>query len=407
MIFSMQFRFKILLVAIVIILANTDTILNAQKSKKTKKQLQSEQRKIEKKIGYTKKLLNETKSKKKSSLNQLSLLNKQVKERKNLINSYNNEIKLIDNQIKFNTENISSLQENLVDLKKEYSELIYQSYKSRNHYDQWMFLFASKDFYQAMRRMRYLKEYNAYRRQKAEQIISTQQKLKHEIASLEKQKAERLGLLINKENEAKELENDKKEKQSTLTKLQQKENDLQRKLRKQNKEWNKLNKEIQRLIEEEINRKDKNNNKLPMSPAEVQLSKDFIANVGKLPWPTKRGQITSHYGKHNHPQLHVVIDNKGVDFRCEQGAVIRSVFNGTVVKVLKLPQYKAVLIKHGNYYTVYNKMSDVFVKAGDKVTTKQNIGTVWTDKESGESVLHFELRKQINPLNPEKWLIGR
>jgi septal ring factor EnvC (AmiA/AmiB activator) len=405
----MQFRNKILALTIIISIIGFNSFMIAQKksNKKTKSQLQYQQRKIERKINYTKKLLNETKSRKRSSLNQLSLLNKQVKERKNLINSYNNEIKLIDNQVIFNKENINNLQKSLEELKKEYAELIYQSYKSRSHYDQWMFLFASKDFYQAMRRMRYLKEYNAYRRQKAQQIVATQQNLKLEIGSLEKQKAERLGLLINKENEAKELEKDKRQKQKTLAELQQKEKDLKKKLKKQNDEWNKLNKEIQRLIEEEINRKDKNNKKLPMSPAEVQLSKDFIANVGKLPWPTQRGSITSHYGKYSHPQLHVIIDNKGVDFRCEQGAIIRSVFDGTVVKVLKLPQYKAVLIKHGDYYTVYNKMNDVFVKAGDKVTTKQKIGTVWTDKESGESVLHFELRKQMYPQNPEKWLIHR
>lgn len=402
----MHSRTKIIIFTILFAFISCNAIIYAQDSnKKTKAQLQSQQRKIENKINYTKKLINETKNQKRSSLNKLILLDKQVKERKNLINSYSNEIRLIDNQIAFKNKNITALQDNLVDLKKEYSELIYQSYKSRSHYDQWMFLFSSKDFYQAMRRMRYLKEYNSYRRQKAEQILKNQEYLKREIEALEKQKAERLGLLISKENETKELESDKKQKEKVLSQLQQKEKRLKTTLQQQNQEWNKLNKEIQRLIEAEINRKDKNNNKLPMSPAEVQLSKDFTSNVGKLPWPTERGQITSHYGKHNHPQLHVTIDNKGVDFRCEQGAVVRAVFNGTVVKVLKLPQYKAVLIKHGNYYTVYNKLNDVFVKENDKVTTKQNIGTVWTNKDSDESVLHFEIRKEINPINPETWLI--
>ncbi len=397
---------RLFIFVLFIALIGSYNVCFAQKSKKkTKAQLQYQRRKIEKKIGYTKKLLSETKSKKRYSLNQLSLLAKQVNERKKLINSYSNEIILIDNQIVFDNDNIKELNNKLANLKDEYAELIYQSYKSRSHYDQWMFLFSSSDFYQAMRRMRYLKEYNAYRRQKAEDIVATQRKLEQEIASLEKQKAERLGLLINKEKEASELEKDKKKKQLMLSKLQQREDDLKKKLRRQNREWNKLNREIQRLIEEEINRKDKNNKKLPMSPAEVQLSKDFVANIGKLPWPTSRGQITSHYGKYNHPHLHVIIDNKGVDFRCEKGAIIRAVFSGTVVKVLKLPQYKAVLIKHGNYYTVYDKLSETFVKAGDKVTTKQNIGTVWTDRESGESILHFEVRKQITPQNPERWLI--
>lgn len=402
----MHSKIQILILIVLLSFSGFNTTVYAQDSTNKKKaQLKTQQRNIEKKINYTKKLLDETKNQKQISLNQLNLLNRQVKERKNLINSYSNEINLIDNQIAFNNQSIKELQDNLINLKAEYSDLIYQSYKSRSHYDQWMFLFSSDDFYQAMRRMRYLKEYNSYRRQKAEQIVTNQQKLKLEIESLEKQKAERLGLLINKENETKELESDKNKKKKVLTQLQQKENDLKNKLKKQNDEWNKLNKEIQRIIEEEINRKDKNNNKLPMSPAEVQLSKDFTANVGKLPWPMERGQIVSHFGKQNHPQLHVTIDNKGVDFRVEQGAIVRAVFNGTVWKVFKLPQYNAVLVKHGNYFTVYSKMKEVFVKEGDVIATKQNIGTVWTNKETSESVLHFEIWKEIDLINPEKWLI--
>jgi len=402
------FRSNILIISIILSITFLAGNSYAQRKKyKTKAQLQSQQRKIARKINYTKKLLDETKSKKKASLNQLTLIQKQVHERGKLINSYSNEIKLIDKQVVDNKLKIQLLKNNLQSLKKEYAQLIYQSYKSRNHYNQWMFLFASKDFYQAMRRMRYLKEYNAYRRQKAEDIENTEGQLKEEIDILKKQKAERLNLLISKENEKKELENNKKQKQRILSQLQQKENDLKKKLQQQQREWNKLNRKIQRLIEAELNKKDKNNKRLPMSPAEVQLSKDFVANIGKLPWPIQRGTVTSHYGKHKHAKLNLVIDNKGVDFRCEQGAVVRAVFNGTVVKILHLPQYKAVLIKHGKYFTVYNKMDQVFVQKGEKVTTKQKLGTVWTDKGSGESVLHFELRNQITPQNPERWLIKR
>ena len=400
----MHIRFKFLVIVLVLSIISYIPPLYAQKKKQTKTQLQSQQKKIERNIKYTKRLLSETKNKKRTSLNQLSLIQKQVKDRKNLINSYSNEIKLIDNQIRFDKENIKQLQAELITLKKEYANLIYQSYKSRSNYDQWMFLFASKDFYQAMRRMRYLKEYNAYRRQKAQAIEQTQLELKQDIESLEKQKNERLGLLISKESETQELEKDRLQKRSIINNLQQKEKDLRGKLQKQQKEWNKLNKEIQKIIEKEINPK---GNRPPLSPAEVQLSKDFISNIGKLPWPTKRGNITSHFGKHNHPQLHITINNKGVDFSCEKGATISAVFDGEVVKVLQLPRYKAVLIKHGEYFTVYNKLQQVFVTEGEMVKTNQNLGVVWTDSESGESVLHFELLKQINYQNPEKWLIRR
>ena len=403
----MRISFKILIISIFISLIGLNSPIYAQKNKVTKKQLQSKQRRLEKNINYTKKLLNETKHKKKSSLNQLNLLQQQVKERKRLINAYSNEIVLIDNQIKLDKESIENLKKELKQLKKEYANLIYQSYKSRSQYDQWMFIIASKDFYQAMRRIRYLKEYNTYRRSKATEIFLTQQKIENEIEDYKKQKDERLGLLITKENETQELEKDRSKKRSLLNRLQQKEKDLRKQLLQQQKEWNKLNRKLQKIIEEEMRKNSKSKNRLPMTPAEVQLSKDFVSNIGKLPWPMKRGAIISHFGKHNHPQLHVTIDNKGVDFQCEQSTIARAVFAGKVARIIQMAKYKAVLVKHGDYFTVYNKLDQVFVKEGDMLTTKQKIGVVMTDKESGETVLHFELWKQLQPQNPEKWIIKR
>jgi len=403
----MRINIKILIISILIGLLGLNSPIYAQKKKTTKKQLQSKQRRIERNISYTKKLLNETKNKKKLSVNQLNLLQRQVKERKRLINAYGNEIVLIDNQIKLDKASIENLKLELVQLKKEYANLIYQSYKSRSQYDQWMFIIASKDFYQAMRRARYLKEYNTYRRDKANEIFLMQQKIENEIEDYKKQKDERLGLLITKENETQELEKDRQKKRIFLNKLQQKEKDLRKQLQQQQKEWNKLNKKIQQIIEAEMRKNSKGKNRLPMTPAEVQLSKDFVSNIGKLPWPMKRGAIISHFGKHNHPQLHVTIDNKGVDFQCEQSTIARAVFAGKVARIIQMAKYKAVLVKHGDYFTVYNKLGQVFVKEGDMLTTKQKIGVVMTDKESGETVLHFELWKQLHPQNPEKWIIKR
>jgi septal ring factor EnvC (AmiA/AmiB activator) len=403
----MRINIRILIISILIGLLGLNSPTYAQKKNTTKKQLQSKQRRIERNISYTKKLLNETKNKKKLSVNQLKLLQRQVKERKRLINAYSNEIILIDNQIKLDKASIENLKLELVQLKKEYANLIYQSYKSRSQYDQWMFIIASKDFYQAMRRIRYLKEYNMYRRDKANEIFLMQQKIENEIEDYQKQKDERLGLLITKENETQELEKDRQKKKILLNKLQQKEKDLRNQLQQQQKEWNKLNKKIQEIIEAEMRKNSKGKNRLPMTPAEVQLSKDFVSNIGKLPWPMKRGAIISHFGKHNHPQLHVTIDNKGVDFQCEQSTIARAVFAGKVARIIQMAKYKAVLVKHGDYFTVYNKLGQVFVKEGDMLTTKQNIGVVMTDKESGETVLHFELWKQLQPQNPEKWIIKR
>jgi len=377
-------------------------------AQKKKTQLKAKQRKIEKKISYTKKLLNETKNKKASTLTEYNLLKSQVHDRKLLIRSYNSEVQMIDAQIKENRQFISQLNNDLQNLKEEYAALIYQSYKARNSYDQWMFLFASKDFYQAYRRIKYLKEYNEYRRDKANEIQEMTRLLKDEVQELEKKKDERLGVLIVKEQETRSLEDDSRKKQKIVQDLKSQERSLKRKLRKQQREWKKMDKEIQRLIELELRKNSKGKGRLPLTPAEQKLSKSFATNAGKLPWPSERGIITSRYGVHAHEQLNnVQVNNKGIDIRCEKGTFARAVFSGKVVNVIQLPRFYAILIKHGDYYTIYNKLSVVYVSKGDMVTTKQRLGTVWTNPENNETVLSFELRKLTKPQNPEKWLLPR
>jgi len=381
----------------------------SQTKKKTKKQLQAQQKRITRKLRYTKQLLKETKNKKKSSLNELSLLSNQVKERKRLINSYGSEINLIDHQIKNNTEDIIKLKSDLKDLKEEYAQLIYQSYKSRDNFDQWMFLFASKDFYQAMRRMRYLKEYNEYRRQKAKEIQETTTLLQEEVRGLKLQKEERLGVLISKELETQELEKDRTQKRIAVTKLQREEKNLRKQLRKQQKEWNSLSRKIQKIIEAELSKESPNGKRIPLSPAEVALNNSFASNIGKLPWPTKRAHIVSKFGKHQHPDMPgIIVNNNGVDFRCEKGSIVKSVFEGKVTKIFVMPRYyKVIMVKHGNYFTIYSNIKDVFVQVGDIVKLNQKLGTVWTDPNTEETILHFELRKQKVPQNPQKWMLRR
>ncbi|MCK5846635.1 MAG: peptidoglycan DD-metalloendopeptidase family protein [Bacteroidales bacterium] len=379
----------------------------SQNKKKTKKQLQSQQKSITKKINYTKHLLKETKNKKLSSLNELSLLHMQVNERKQLIRSYGNEISLIDNQIKTNQDDIMRLERDLKLLKKEYAQLIYQSYKSRDNFDQWMFLFASKDFYQAMRRMRYLREYNEYRRLKATEIEQTKISLQEEIALLEEQKDERLGVLVSKETETRELENDRLRKQRTINNLKKEEKNIRKQLQQQQREWNTLSKKIQKIIEDELNKTSPDGNKIPLTPAEVALGESFVSNAGKLPWPTTRANIISKYGKHRHPDMPgIIVNNSGTDFRCEKGTTVKAVFEGKVTKIFVMPRYyKVIMVKHGAYLTVYSNIKDVFVQEGQMVKLKEKLGTVWTDPNSGETILHFELRKGAVPQNPSKWLL--
>jgi len=372
-----------------------------------KKKLERSKVKLEGKISYTKKLLNETKHQKKASLNDLSLLNNQIRNRKELVAVYGREIKQADLEIATIKSDINTLQADLKKLKKEYGNLIYQSYKSRSQTDQWMYIFASKDFYQAYSRIKYLQEVNEYRREKVAQILVKEKKLKERIKNLEVLKESRLQLLISKEAEADALLGDKGEKQKKINSIVKKEKELNRRLAQQRREWRKLNNKIKEIIAAKMK---KNNTgkpgRLPLTPEEKRLSTSFAANKGKLPWPLNRGQITSRFGKHPHPNLHVTVDNKGVDIRCEKGAMARAVFTGKVVSILSLPRYSAVLIQHGNYFTVYSNLVEIYVSEGEMVKTKQQIGLVGTDKESGETILHFELWSSTNnaPQNPERWI---
>jgi len=377
-------------------------------AQKKKNQLKAKQRKIEKKISYTKKLLGETKNKKKTTLTEYKLLQKQVNDRKMLIHTYNSEVEMLEVQIKEKRQNINQLNEELLNLKEEYAALIYQSYKSRNTYDQWMFLFASEDFYQAVRRLKYLQDFNEYRRSKAEEIATTTRELEDKIQELEKKKDERLGVLIVKEQETQSLEKDSREKAKVVQELKLQERKLMQDLKKQKNDWRKLDKEIQRLIDLELSKNNSGKGRLPLTPSEQKLADSFAANKGKLPWPSKRGVIVSKYGVHAHDQLiNVQVNNRGIDIRCEKSSSARAVFRGKVVRVIKLPQYYAVLVSHGNYFTIYSRLSSVVVKKDDMLETKQRIGTVWTNTENGETVLSFEVRKSKDTQNPEKWLSPR
>jgi len=404
------FNFGIIVVGLLIFGLTCSNTGYSQNNSKDKKALEQQRKGLEKQIGVTKKLIDQTSTKKSKTINQLSLLQKQVNERKQLIQVYGSELQQIEQQMVQTRQQIADEQAKMKLLKKEYSDLIYQSYKARSHTDQWMFIFASEDFYQAMRRVQYLKEYNMYRRKKADEIAKLQLSLQDQMLQLENQKAQRLGLMTQKEAEAKKLERDSEQTRKTISQLQGQEKELRGQLKQQQQEYSKLNREIQRLIEAEVKKTTKKNESgktLPASPAEMQLNKDFTSNKGRLPWPVKSATIVSEFGLRNHPELHLMIDNKGIDFQTEKGAQALAVFEGIVVKVIQLPRYKAVLVRHGNYYTVYDRLSQVFVTTDQKINTRQAIGVIWTDPDTDETILHFELRNQVEPQNPHGWILRR
>lgn len=383
-------------------------------SQDKKSQLQAKKAKIEEDITYTNKLLSETKKTKQASLNQLVLLNKKITKRQELINAINGEIQNIDKKIKQTNDTIVDLTETIKRLKEEYGKMIYYAQKNKSSYSRLMFIFSAESFNQAYQRIKYFQQYSSYRKNQVRVIKETQAILAEKVTELQKHKQEKVSLKSMEETEKQKLSVEKNEQDKTVRQLTQKEKELLKKLRESEKAAKKLQKAIEDLIAEELRKareeakktgtKPTPENAFGLTPSEMKLSSGFAGNKGTLPWPTERGFISANFGEHPHPVLkNIKTKNNGIDISTQEGSEARAVFEGVVTSIMQLPTYNnVVIIKHGEFLTVYSNLSQVYVKKGDKVTTKQRIGKIETDE--GKTKLHFELWKGKVLQNPEAWI---
>lgn len=365
-------------------------ILNGQ----DKDALQKQRNDLSSKIKLTKALIESTELKQKDSEQELALLNKQASYRNQLIQSYSTEVKNYDRKIQQNLKEAEGLQKELSDLKAEYAHLIQQAYKNRDSYDKLMFIFSASSFNQAYKRIKFVQQYTGYRQKQAEIIKVKAADINEMNAQLEQLKIEKQAVIADKQKEHQDLLKNIGESQQVLTSLQQNEKELKSQLKKHEKQRQKLNKAIDRIIAEEIKRsKKKNKGTYALTPEAKELSNKFSKNKGKLPWPTEKGIITGTFGVHNHPVLPgIKIENNGIDITTEEGAGVRTVFEGVVSAILDFQHVgKAVIINHGSYRTVYSNLNEVFVEQDQKVDTKQLIGTVLTNHQSGKTEAHFEI----------------
>ena len=403
----------------------------AQKTKgKTKKQLQSEINSLQKEISTANQLLKKTKKDKEMTLNEVNLLDKKIKQREKLINSYNEQIAVLDEEIKSGKSNIKSLNLDLSKLQKEYAKMIVFANKNRSHYDRLGFIFASKDFNQAFRRLRYIREFSEARKAKMNQIAAIERQISSEVEAHQQTRMQQDSLLKDEKSQQNALQKEKKELNGQVAKLKKKEGSIQQDIKNKQQQAKKLQKAIDDIIAEEIRKANaeaerkrkeeakKNTSKgkttttapkekgMALTPAEKTLSTNFVNNKGKLPWPVERGVISSSYGKHTSVVSDkVTVTNNGIDIATTEGAQARAVFDGEVTSVTKLMgSNTVVIIRHGEYFTVYSNLENVTVKRGDKVKTKQNLGTVHTNKTENKTELHFELLKEQSRQNPANWL---
>ena len=413
----------------------------------TKKDLEKKKSQIQKEISVTNKLLDETKKNKKISLNQLVTLNQKIAMREELINTIGSEITYIDGEMTVTSNSIVTLQNDVRKLKAEYARMIYFASKNQNAYDRLMFIFSSDDFNQAFRRMKYFQQYSDYRKKQAMLIQTKEAELSGKLTDLEVKRGDQKTLLTSKEKEKTHLTVEKSEKEVVLASLQSREKQLKDDLRKKQNDADKLQRAIQKVIEDEIRKareeaelaakarakakkdKEKKNaanpkstppeketktpekenkitaNGMSLTPEAQKLSASFEANQARLPWPVAEGVITSSFGEHEHPILKgVKVKNNGIDIATKKGAQVRSVFEGEVSGVVSIPGAgKAIIIRHGDYLSVYSNLDDSFVQKGDKIKTKQYIGSVLTVDENKTEV-HFEIWKGSVTQNPAAWI---
>jgi septal ring factor EnvC (AmiA/AmiB activator) len=386
--------------------------LHAQKQ--TKKELEKKKQQLQKEIESTNQLLSETKKNKKLSLNQLVMLNKKIAAREELIATINREIGILNRQIKENNSAIDGLQNDLTKLKAEYAKMIYYAYKNQDSYSRLMFIFASNDFEQAYMRLKYLQQYSNYRHKQAEKILNTKIALNQKVQELQTKKSDQRVLLGSEISEKQNLTSEKVEKEQVFSGLQQEESKLKKDLEKKKKDAQKLQQAIQHVIEQELAKAQAQAAKehkakpqhLVLTPESQQLSNSFQNNKSKLPWPVAKGVISERFGVHPHPLMKDIdINNNGVDITTNSGAVARAVFDGEVKAVVNMPGAgQFVLLRHGEFLTIYSNLKDVYVKVGDKVNTKQSIGSVLLDEDDSKTVMHFEVWKGQTKLDPEDWL---
>jgi septal ring factor EnvC (AmiA/AmiB activator) len=381
--------------------------------RKTKREvLEARRIQLQKDKVYINALLSNVKKKEKNVLVELYDLDRKIKTSDELIDVISKESKELGNEIYLNQLEINQNKRDLEALKKDYAAMIYKSYKSKSQNSRIMFLLSSQNFFQAYKRFQYMKQYTSFRKTQGEQIQQKTVELQEMAETLKGKKELKQQLLDQKKEEQQAIENKKQQRQSLLSQVQEKENKYKKQIKQFLKEEKRIDKQIEKIIKDAIaasntksNTKSKSTS-FALTAEAKELASQFVANKGKLPWPVEKGYVTMYYGKQPHPIVKTAtIQSNGVRIVTDKGSKARAVFNGTVLAVqVTTGNKKAVLIQHGNYITVYKNLENVFVNKGDKVKTKQEIGTIFTDKVTGKTIIAFILSKNTTTEDPKSWI---
>lgn len=402
----MQVKFKsIFLVSTLFI----SVAISAQNAKR--ENLEARKNQIKKEIIYLDGLLSKTKKTEKNLLGEVKDLNVKISKREELITVISHESAELGNEIYLNQLEINKNQRNLEALKKDYAQMIFKSYKSKSQNSRIMFLLSSENFYQGYKRFQYMKQYSSFRKNQAEEIQQKTTKILALTDTLVSKKKQKQELLSEKQQEQIVIKKEKQEQEGLLSKVKDKENKYKRQISQFQKEERKIDAQIDKIIRDAIVASNKNTSKptsttFTLTAEAKELASKFTSNKGQLPWPVEKGIVSTYYGKQPHPVVKTAtIQSNGVRITTDSGSKARAVFEGTVLSVQVLGgNLKAVLIQHGDYITVYKNLESVFVNKGQKVKTKQEIGTIYTDKITGKTILGFVLSRNVTTENPASWI---
>ncbi|WP_432672422.1 murein hydrolase activator EnvC family protein [Flavobacterium sp. SM2513] len=397
-------------------------------SQTAQEKLEQRKEQIQKEIRAQEALLRSQDKKQKSLLTEIIQQREKIRLRESLIKTTEKQAKILKDEMYTNQLQINQLNRELKELKQDYAAMIIKSYKSRSEQSRAMFLLSSESFLQAYKRAQYMKQYASFRKSQGEEIEVKANKLLVLNTKLDGQKIEKQKLLKEQEQERIVLQQEKVEQEKLSSAIQKDKKKIAKEIKGKQQESKEIDRKIDKLIKEaiaEANRKaaaarkaanpnttaaetraTESSTKIVLTPEAKIISDNFKANKGRLPWPTPTGTITQRFGDQPHPDLsYLSVHSNGIEITTSTGTQARAVFDGEVYSILYVsPVQKAVMIQHGDFFTMYHNLSDVSVVKGQKVTRKQSLGTIRTSTETGRTILKFMITQNVSYTNPQSWL---
>lgn len=386
-------------------------IIQAQQTSKKQKELEAQRLRLKKEIKQINSILFNNIKTRKSALTQVEDLQVKLNVRLELIKVTNEQANLLTTRISINERNISTNRLELRNLKDEYANLIQKSYESKSLQNRLMFLFSSESFLQAYKRVQYLKQYASYRRKQGKSIANKTKLLQELNQTLNNEKAEKILLIEENRLVQQQIEKDAQDQKSLIKTLERKQTSLASQISKKEKQQKAIDREINRLIREAIAASNKALGKkrkktFQLTPEAKLIADNFKANKGRLPWPLEKGVVVQGFGRQRHPVVKTTtIQSNGVILATEPLAQVRAVFEGEVMSVIVIKgSNPSVLIRHGNFITLYTNLAKLYVTKGEKVNAKQAIGEVFTNQQTGKTQFQFGIFNNVDALNPKEWV---